>query len=145
MNDPRLEPTGTRDTIMNQPSLNFISLARKKKKKKGNNPSFLHQSKVMATLPSPPTTPPPIPPRFIIRPAIDSDLPSILEIYNRQIIETNAFFWLQPSTLKDRHAWLDHLRANEYPVIVAVENNETGAGMIAGCCALAPLGNRSKR
>ncbi|RUS13940.1 acyl-CoA N-acyltransferase [Endogone sp. FLAS-F59071] len=90
----------------------------------------------MTTLPSPPTTPPPILPRFAIRPAIGSDLPSILEIYNGQIIDTNAFFWLQPSTLKDRHAWLDHLRANEYPVIVAVE---TGAEMIVGCCALAPF------
>ena len=66
-----------------------------------------------------------------IRPATRDDLPGILEIYNEAVLNTTATYEYEPRTLEHRVTWFDdHVRAN-YPVFVAVDEDETIVGWSA--------------
>jgi L-amino acid N-acyltransferase len=53
-----------------------------------------------------------------LRPAVESDLSGINEIYNYYVRNSTCTYQEQPETLNDRHAWfLNH--GQGYPVIVA--------------------------
>jgi len=56
-----------------------------------------------------------------IREATDADLPAVLEIFNREVVESPYLYVETPVTLDDRHAWLDQHRAAGLPIIVAAE------------------------
>jgi phosphinothricin acetyltransferase len=69
-----------------------------------------------------------------IRPASESDLPSLLAIYNDVIRTTTAVFSYQPHTLAMREEWYAAKRAAGHPVLVA-----EGGGIILGFAALGPF------
>ncbi|MFI5155016.1 MAG: GNAT family N-acetyltransferase [Chitinophagales bacterium] len=58
-----------------------------------------------------------------IRPALDSDLPGILEIYNEIILNTTAVYDYRPHTLDMRKSWWEAKQKDNFPVFVAVEMN----------------------
>lgn len=62
-----------------------------------------------------------------IRQATAEDLPAILAIYNEVIANSTAVYSTAPSTLEDRHAWLEARTRAGYPVLVAV-----GEGGVVG-------------
>ncbi len=68
----------------------------------------------------------------IIRPAVRSDCPGILAIYNDAVLTTTATYDYEPRSLEYREAWFDdHARTN-FPIFVA----EDSAGRIVGWSAL---------
>jgi phosphinothricin acetyltransferase len=68
-----------------------------------------------------------------IRPATQTDLPAILEIYNEAILNTTATADYEPHTLAMRAEWFEQRLQKGYPVLVAEEN-----GMIIGWSSLSP-------
>jgi phosphinothricin acetyltransferase len=62
-----------------------------------------------------------------IRPARETDLPEILEIYNHVILHTTAVYAYEPHTLEMRKAWYDGKVKDGYPLFVAED-----AGRVAG-------------
>jgi L-amino acid N-acyltransferase len=62
-----------------------------------------------------------------IRPAIKTDLESILAIYNDAILHTTAVYDYLPHTLAMRTAWFEQKQADGFPVLVAEQD-----GMICG-------------
>lgn len=67
-----------------------------------------------------------------VRPATHDDLPGILEIYNEAVLNTTASYDYEPRTLEHRIAWFeDHVKDN-YPVLVAVNDQ----GRVVGWSAL---------
>jgi L-amino acid N-acyltransferase YncA len=59
-----------------------------------------------------------------IRPAARDDLPQILEIYNEAVANTTASYDYEPRTLEHRTRWFeDHLK-HDYPVVVAVSQQD---------------------
>jgi L-amino acid N-acyltransferase YncA len=65
-----------------------------------------------------------------IRDAQESDLPAILDIYNEVILNTTAVYSEQPHTLQMRKDWyLDRVN-NNFPVFVAIIDDN-----IAGFCS----------
>jgi L-amino acid N-acyltransferase YncA len=58
---------------------------------------------------------------MLIRPAVESDVPAILVIYNQVIATSTAIYNDNPVTLDDRLAWFRARAAAGYPVLVAVE------------------------
>jgi len=56
-----------------------------------------------------------------IRDAIESDLPRILDITNDAIANTTAVWNMTPATVGTRRAWLADRRAQNYPVLVAID------------------------
>jgi L-amino acid N-acyltransferase len=66
-----------------------------------------------------------------VRPATESDLPAILDIYNEVVRNTTAAYVYEPHTLEMRSKWFDDLKAGGWPVIVAEsEGVITGFGCI---------------
>ena len=61
---------------------------------------------------------------LVVRDAVASDLPGLLDIYNEVIANSTAVFSDRPVTLEDRERWIDARRADGFPVLVAVD--ETG-------------------
>ena len=59
----------------------------------------------------------------IIRPAIESDVPAILDIYNDAILNTTATFDIEPQTLEEKLAWF-HETQHPYAVLVAERDGE---------------------
>jgi L-amino acid N-acyltransferase len=57
-----------------------------------------------------------------IRNATVSDVPFILEIINDAILNSTALYHYQPQTLEQRLAWFNDRISNNFPVIVAVED-----------------------
>lgn len=55
----------------------------------------------------------------IIRTAMASDLPSILDIYNEAILNTTAVYDYEPHTLAMRQAWFASKQKDNLPVVVA--------------------------
>jgi L-amino acid N-acyltransferase len=55
-----------------------------------------------------------------VRAATESDLPSILAIYNEVIATSTAVYALEPATLDERRAWFTS-RAMGFPVVVAAD------------------------
>lgn len=70
----------------------------------------------------------------LIRPAADTDLPGILEIYNHVIVNTTAVYDYHPHTLEMRLAWFRSIRELDLPVLVAVKG-----GRIVGFSSLSPF------
>ncbi|ARP98835.1 phosphinothricin acetyltransferase [Pseudorhodoplanes sinuspersici] len=54
-----------------------------------------------------------------IRPAIEADLPTILEIYNDAVLNSTAIWIETPADLDDRRAWLAARTSAGFPVLVA--------------------------
>jgi phosphinothricin acetyltransferase len=67
---------------------------------------------------------------LIIRDANEDDLPAILDIYNDVILNTTAVYSELPHTLQMRKDWYQERINNNFPVFVAVMDNE-----IAGFCS----------
>jgi L-amino acid N-acyltransferase YncA len=72
-----------------------------------------------------------------IRPATDTDVRDILEIYNEIVETTFAIYDERPSTLAEREAWFQNRMAGGWPVLVAQE-----AGRIAGFSSFAEWRSR---
>lgn len=69
-----------------------------------------------------------------IRPARETDLPDILEIYNHVILNTTAVYQYVPQTLEMRKAWYDGKVKDGYPLFVAEE-----AGRVVGLSTYGPF------
>ncbi len=54
-----------------------------------------------------------------IRPAVETDLPDILAIYNEAILHTTAVYDYEPHTLAARQAWFQAKQADGLPVFTA--------------------------
>ena len=63
----------------------------------------------------------------MIRPARETDLPDILDIYNHVILHTTAVYSYRPHTLDMRKAWYDDKVRDGYPIFVAED-----AGRVVG-------------
>lgn len=61
---------------------------------------------------------------FVIRDAVDGDLPQILAIHNFNIENGFALWRYETETLADRAAWLQDRRKGGFPVIVAAAGAE---------------------
>ena len=67
-----------------------------------------------------------------LRPAVRSDCPGIVAIYNEAVLNSTASYDYEPQRLAQREAWFtDHQRGG-YPMFVAVDE----AGRIVGWSAL---------
>ncbi|HUB60386.1 MAG TPA: GNAT family N-acetyltransferase [Puia sp.] len=69
-----------------------------------------------------------------IRPARETDLPDILDIYNHVILNTTAVYTYEPHTLAMRKAWYDDKVRDGYPVFVAED-----AGRVIGLSTYGPF------
>lgn len=78
-------------------------------------------------------------PPVAIRPATAADAPAILEIYNREVLETTATFDLVPRTLEQQRAWLS-ARSGAFSAIVAVD---PPTRQVIGFAALSPYKERA--
>jgi L-amino acid N-acyltransferase YncA len=56
-----------------------------------------------------------------VRPALEADLPAMLDIYNDIILHTTAVYSYDPHTLDMRKAWFEEKQATGNPVFVATE------------------------
>jgi L-amino acid N-acyltransferase YncA len=56
-----------------------------------------------------------------VRPAVEADLPQLLDIYNHVILNTTAVYTYEPQTMQARKAWYADKLAAGYPVFVAEE------------------------
>jgi len=66
---------------------------------------------------------------ILVRPATESDLPALTEIYNHYVANTPITFDLHPFTVDERREWfLDHSREPRHRLLVA----EDGAGVLMG-------------
>ena len=71
------------------------------------------------------------------RDTTEGDLQAIVDIYNDQILHSNATFHTEPETVADRVKWLASLQAENYPCIVAeVSDEATGEKRTVGFCSL---------
>ncbi len=61
---------------------------------------------------------------MIIRHAIETDLPQMLEIYNDVILHTTAVYDYEPHALEMRKQWLETEQQQGFPVFVAEEENK---------------------
>lgn len=59
-----------------------------------------------------------------VRPAKDTDLPSMLDIYNDVIVHTTAVYDYEPHSLSMRKAWFDAKMKDNYPVFVAKDGED---------------------
>jgi len=58
----------------------------------------------------------------IVREAVESDLPSILAIYNEVIATSTAVYALEPSTLEERRTWFSSRCAMGFPMLIAADS-----------------------
>ena len=68
-----------------------------------------------------------------VRAATESDLPSILAIYNEVIATSTAVYALEPAKLDERQAWFTSRSASGFPILVAADP----AGSILGFASFA--------
>ncbi len=68
---------------------------------------------------------------MLIRPATRADLPGILAIYNEAVLNTTASYDYEPHTLEHRRAWFEDHEKNNYPIFVAVNNQDQVMGWSA--------------
>jgi L-amino acid N-acyltransferase len=69
-----------------------------------------------------------------IRPARETDLPEILEIYNHVILHTTAVYQYVPQTLETRRIWYDGKVKDGYPIFVAEDG-----GRVVGLSTYGPF------
>jgi phosphinothricin acetyltransferase len=74
-----------------------------------------------------------------VRSATQADLPAILDIYNEAVRNSTATYEYEPGTLEARAVWFAEQQANDYPVLVA-EEEETGR--VVGWSCLRPFHGR---
>lgn len=60
----------------------------------------------------------------IIRPALLSDLPSVLKIINYEILNTTSIYDYKPRTLEQQTAIFHYKKENHFPFIIAILNDE---------------------
>jgi phosphinothricin acetyltransferase len=70
----------------------------------------------------------------IIRPARETDLPEIVEIYNHVILHTTAVYQYVPQTLEMRKTWYDGKVKDGFPLFVAED-----AGRVVGLSTYGPF------
>lgn len=70
----------------------------------------------------------------MIRQAQQSDLASILDIYNDAIINTTAVYTYQPTTIEERQTWFKHKQQNGDPIFVFEKE-----GIVQGFATYGPL------
>lgn len=85
-----------------------------------------------------PSTDPGRPP-VTVRTATLADAGAILEIYNREVLETTATFDLVPRTLEQQQEWLS-ARSGAFAAIVAVDDSSR---QVIGFAALSPYKERA--
>ena len=66
-----------------------------------------------------------------IRPALRSDCPEILEIYNEAVLNTTASYDYEPRTLEHRQHWFDDHHQAGLPIFVAVNDSARIVGWSA--------------
>lgn len=64
---------------------------------------------------------------YIIRAAVEADVPQILEIYNERIANSTCLFMYETVELENRLTWFKETRAKGYPIIVAAEKDTNKA------------------
>ena len=74
---------------------------------------------------------------MFIRPATNTDVPAILDIYNEAVLNTTASYDYEPSTLEVRAAWFAAHAKAHLPVFVAEE-----AGRVVGWSSLSEFRSR---
>jgi phosphinothricin acetyltransferase len=65
---------------------------------------------------------------MLIRPATCDDVPAILDIYNEAVLNTTASYDYEPSTLAARQVWFDAHATQNYPIFVAVDEQNCVLG-----------------
>lgn len=81
---------------------------------------------------------------YVIRPAEESDLTAITDIYNEAVIRGGASADLEPVSREVRRAWVDsHQPREQYPVVVIdVTDEATGKRVTAGFGSLSKFHQR---
>ena len=74
-----------------------------------------------------------------IRPAVVADAPAIVEIYNREVMQTTATFDLVPRTLEQQQEWIT-ARSGAFAAIVAVDDRTR---QVVGFASLSPYKERA--
>jgi phosphinothricin acetyltransferase len=74
----------------------------------------------------------------VIRPATESDLPAINDIYNHYVYSSTCTYQEQPETLEARHAWFAHHDPARHPITVALREDQ-----IVGWGSLSEFRDRS--
>lgn len=77
-----------------------------------------------------------------IRPAVRSDCPAILAIYNHAVLNTTATYDYEPRTLEHRLEWFDSHQRDKYAILVAVESSGTLAEQVVGWGSLSRYHDR---
>jgi L-amino acid N-acyltransferase len=72
--------------------------------------------------------------RNMLRKAQESDLPSILDIYNDAILHTTAVYHYEPQTLDNRLQWFRDKQEGGYPIMVLDDG-----GSVAGFATYGPF------
>lgn len=73
---------------------------------------------------------------YYIRDATEADLPTIVEIYNEQILNSSSLFMYDPVGLENRLEWFNTCKSKGFPIIVAVKKSEVGQEEVAAYCSL---------
>jgi phosphinothricin acetyltransferase len=74
-----------------------------------------------------------------LRPATVADAPSIVEIYNREVLETTATFDIVPRTLEAQQDWITE-RTGAFVAIVAID---PATRRVVGFASLSPYKERA--
>ncbi len=77
-------------------------------------------------------------PGVVLRPAIVADASAIIEIYNREVMQTTATFDLVPRTLEEQQQWIT-ARSGAFAAIVAVDDTTR---QVVGFASLSPYKER---
>lgn len=75
----------------------------------------------------------------VLRPAVVADAPAILEIYNREVLQTTATFDLVPRTIEEQQQWIS-ARSGAFAAIVAVDERTR---QVVGFASLSPYKERA--
>jgi L-amino acid N-acyltransferase len=73
----------------------------------------------------------------LLRPAVESDLNAINDIYNHYVLHSTCTYQEEPELISERQQWFSN-HGQEYPIIVAELN-----GTVAGWGSLSPYHRRS--
>jgi L-amino acid N-acyltransferase len=74
--------------------------------------------------------------RPTVRPAVEADLPRILDIYNHEVLHSTATYDTEPRTEDEHRKWFRH-HGPLYPVLVAEAD-----GRVQGWASLSPWSDR---
>ena len=74
--------------------------------------------------------------RLVIRRAREQDITALTDIYNYEILHSDATFAITPKTHQERLEWLREHNIDNHPLIVAVDSDE-----VIGYASLSPYRN----